>query len=33
MGLRKLATFDDNLRDSPSSNTNIWVRISSPGEV
>jgi hypothetical protein len=25
MGLRKLATFGDNLRDSPSSNRNIWV--------
>ena len=25
MGLRKVATFDDNLRDSPCSNRNIWV--------
>ena len=25
MGLRKLATFDDDLRDSPCSNRNIWV--------
>ena len=25
MGLRKLATFNDNLRDSPISNRNIWV--------
>jgi len=28
MGLRKLATFNDDLRDSPSSNRNIWVAIS-----
>jgi hypothetical protein len=27
MGLRKLATFNDNLRDSPSSNRNIWVSV------
>ena len=26
MGLTKLATFDDDLRDSPSSNRNIWVK-------
>ena len=25
MGLKKLATFDDDLRDSPCSNRNIWV--------
>jgi len=25
MGLRKLATFDEDLRDSPYSNRNIWV--------
>ena len=25
MGLRKLAAFNDNLRDSPSSDRNIWV--------
>jgi hypothetical protein len=33
VGLRKLATFNEDLRDSPSSNRNIWVRISIPGEV
>jgi len=27
MGLRKLATFYDNLRNSPRSNRNIWVGI------
>ena len=27
MGLRKLATFNDNLRNSPCSNRNIWVTI------
>lgn len=27
MGLRKLATFYDNLRDSPNLNRNIWVAI------
>jgi len=25
MGLRKLAPFNEDLRDSPSSNINIWV--------
>ena len=33
VGLRKLATFNEDLRDSPSLNRNIWVRISRPGEV
>jgi len=33
MGLRKLATFNEDLRNSPSLNRNIWVRISTPGEV
>jgi hypothetical protein len=27
MGLRKLATFNEDLRNSPSSNRNIWVGI------
>ena len=27
MGLKKLAAFNDDLRDSPSSNRNIWVTI------
>jgi hypothetical protein len=33
MGLRKLATFNDNLRDSPSSNRNIWVEITNLGRI
>ena len=33
MGLRKLATFDDNLRDSPSSNRNIWDEFALLGRV
>ncbi len=33
VGLRKLATFNEDLRNSPSLNRNIWVRISTPGEV
>ena len=27
VGLRKLATFDEDIRDSPSSNRNIWVGV------
>ena len=27
VGLRKLATFNEDLRDSPSSNRNIWVNV------
>jgi hypothetical protein len=31
MGLRKLATFNEDLRNSPSSNRNIWVRLGKLG--
>jgi hypothetical protein len=33
MGLRKLATFNEDLRDSPSSNRNIWVAMRCSGRV
>lgn len=31
MGLRKLATFNEDLRNSPSSNRNIWVGLGKLG--
>jgi hypothetical protein len=31
VGLRKLATFSDDLRDSPSSNWKIWVGVGKLG--
>lgn len=33
MGLRKLATFNDDLRDSPCSNSKIWVAMRCSGWV
>jgi hypothetical protein len=33
MGLRKLATFNDDLRDSPCSNSKIWVAMRNSGWV